>query len=199
MKIKNQPPDWYFRAYQKGGFHKKRIDKIVSMVKPNSKVLDAGCGSGIIPFLLSKKNCKIVGIDKSADCIKFASKKYNGKFLCKDLLKLNLKKKFDYIICSDVIEHFKKTDRKKLLNILDRHLKKNGYIIITFPTSFYILIEPMWKRIRKLKYPNIIFDDEEIHETVEKQEIYNELENYFFQDYGLFGLIHFIKAKKVKS
>jgi len=35
-------------------FHKNKYDKIITFVPKNSTVLDAGCGSGIISFLLTK-------------------------------------------------------------------------------------------------------------------------------------------------
>lgn len=50
-------------------------DKIINLVPENSRVLDAGCGTGILSFMLKeKKNCRVVGGDLSLRMIDFARK-----------------------------------------------------------------------------------------------------------------------------
>lgn len=175
--IKSQPGDYYYKAYFSKFsithfFHKNKYDKIISLIPKKSTVLDAGCGSGILSYLLEKrKGCKINGVDISKSCIEFASKICKGKFYQRNLLDFNLNKKYDIILCVDVIEHFLKRDRIIIIKNLKKHLEKNGKIIFVMPSQAYILlIEPLWKALRKIIYPKIKFDDEDIHELIKPEE-----------------------------
>ena len=63
------------------------------------RLLDVACGTGNHAFLL-KKNYSIVGVDISNEMLKIARKKVSGvKILIGDMKKLDLKQKFDIIIC----------------------------------------------------------------------------------------------------
>ncbi|OGD53383.1 hypothetical protein A3K80_05345 [Candidatus Bathyarchaeota archaeon RBG_13_38_9] len=55
---------------------KEERNNIIDMVPEGSIVLDAGCGTGKLCFLLKqRKNCKVVGIDSSLKMIVFAQRK----------------------------------------------------------------------------------------------------------------------------
>jgi len=89
-----QEAGWYFDAYFKGKgilhiFHKKRVNKICSLVPDNKDILDCGCGSGILVYLLSKKAKSISGVDIRKECIDFCNKKIGGNFRQGDLMTLN--------------------------------------------------------------------------------------------------------------
>ena len=113
MKLVDQPPDYYFATYFSWRylahfFHKRRIDKVISLVPEKSFVLDAGCGSGVVPFLLASRNgCEGVGLDIRKECLEFASENVPAfKFYQEDIRNFSLPHKFDVVICMDVIEHF---------------------------------------------------------------------------------------------
>lgn len=161
-------------------FYKSKIDKIISFVSNEGFILDAGCGSGILLFLLkNSRNLKLFGIDIRKDCIDFCSKICKNKnFYCADLRNFSLNRKFNTIICSDVIEHFCPKDQKKVMDNLNHHIENNGLLILIFPSKLFIkVIERIWKKIRKLIYPKIIFDDEGIHILVNEKKLYRYLKD----------------------
>jgi SAM-dependent methyltransferase len=144
------------------------MDKMVSLVPAGSFVLDAGCGSGIVPFLLSKNNsCTGVGIDIRKECTEFAEVRVQGfKFYPADIKNFSLPERFDVVICMEVLEHFSPEDREKVIDRLDAHLKPGGILILSFPSRLYFFIEPFWKVLRKRLHREMIFDDDEYHALI---------------------------------
>ncbi len=110
---------------------KDAVLKLISW--KNKEVLDAGCGTGEMPFLIAKKGAKrIVGIDYSQSAIQEAEKNYhlsNLSFLCADLQKV--KGTFDVIVSLGTIEHI--DDPLAALRRLKKLLKPGGSLIVTCP------------------------------------------------------------------
>lgn len=131
MGAVDQPPDYYSKTYFSRRYlahfvHKRRINKIILLISQGNFVLDAGCGSGIVPFLLAtKNNCTGVGIDIRKECIDFASSCNPAfKFYQKDIKRsFSLHYKFDIVLCMEVLEHFDSISQTKIINCLDSHLK----------------------------------------------------------------------------
>lgn len=108
---------------------------LLSKIK-GSKILDIGCGSGIILDVIrkfKKQNIELVLLDISENMIKLAKKKAekynikNIKFVVKDFLKYNTNEKFDYIFAVFSIPLTDTVIRK-----VKKLLKKGGkgYLII---------------------------------------------------------------------
>lgn len=97
------------------------------------KILDAGCGPGIYAGTLGERGFKVSAIDVNVDKVNFLKRnlnKVNARIA--DLKKLPFKDRtFDYLICSDVLEHIK--NDKKAFSEMARVLKKQGILIITVP------------------------------------------------------------------
>ena len=118
----------------------KEILKIFNKIPKNKliEILDLGCGKAYLDVELAKIGCYVTAVDISYEAILFAKNlaKKNGvgnsiEFIQSDLTKLRLKKKYDIIICSEVIEHFKDDDA--IVSIVYTNLKKGGWGIITTP------------------------------------------------------------------
>jgi len=101
-----------------------------------SRILDIGCGSGIILDVLhkfNKKNIELVMLDISENMIKLAKKKakkynfINIKFVVNDFLKYNTDEKFDYIFAVFSVPLTNKVI-KKVKNLLKSNGK--GYLIV---------------------------------------------------------------------
>ncbi|HEY59648.1 MAG TPA: glycosyltransferase [Anaerolineae bacterium] len=86
-----------------GGYYRKRLQQIHQfLVPPSMKVLEVGCGRG--DLLASLKPSKGVGIDLSGEMVNRARKRNPEiTFQQADLHELELDKKFDFIIMSDLI------------------------------------------------------------------------------------------------
>lgn len=105
------------------------------------KVLDVGCGEGMWTFFLkTERNASDVdGIDIHKPYLDFC-RKLN---LFENLYEMNLEKelkldkKYDYIICSEVVEHLEKKSALRLLSALKDMLNENGMLVVTTPTYFF--------------------------------------------------------------
>lgn len=206
MKVINQPSDYYLKAYFSPKrfvhqFHKKRIDKIISMIPNNSFVLDAGCGSAIVPYLLStKSDCTGIGIDIRNECIDFASKQVPAfKFYQADIKSFSLPYKFDVVLCSEVLEHFDSKCQDHIIDCLHTHLKDRGFMVLTFPNKIYFIFEPLWKLIRRLIHPGTFYDDDYHHPIPLKNFIKGLLSRgYSVVSSGIYnmGLLYYIVMRK---
>ena len=66
------------------------IKSFSSLFKPNSTILDLGCGSGYITDYLNKQNLNAIGIDFSSEMLNIAKEKYpQVKFLLDDFMNIN--------------------------------------------------------------------------------------------------------------
>ena len=115
-----------------------RMTYILEQIKnrdiKNLKILDVGCGGGIICEPLARLGAKVTGIDFAPNNIKAAkihSKKNKLKinYIYKDIEKSNLDKKFDIILMFEVLEHL--DNWKKTIRNIKKNLNKNGIIIIS--------------------------------------------------------------------
>ena len=99
------------------------------------KILDLGCGGGILSESLAEEGADLIAIDQSKKLINEAIKRAKSKNLkinyqCTSIKNLKEKNtKFDIIICLEVIEHVE--DYKNFLKFTFECLKKNGIIIFS--------------------------------------------------------------------
>ena len=111
---------------------KKIIDEL--KLNGNEKVLDLGCGDGLLTKLIAEKvpNGNVLGIDSSSSMIDTAQgiKKNNLIFVLKNITDINYENKFD-IIYSNAALHWVK-DHKSLLNKCIKALKVSGKIRFNF-------------------------------------------------------------------
>jgi 2-polyprenyl-3-methyl-5-hydroxy-6-metoxy-1,4-benzoquinol methylase len=110
----------------------ERVNKIVELSGKGDKMLDIGCGVGLIGELVIKKGNTVYGLDLSKGAVKNAVKR-GLKARTFDIRKpLPYKNNFfDGIIMGEIIEHVVDTD--DFLQKAKRILRKDGYIIITTP------------------------------------------------------------------
>lgn len=77
----------------------------------SKNILEVGCGTGELSYLINKKYKKnVLGIDVSEEAIKFANENYknlNLQFKILNLINETVNESYDLAICSNVLEHFK--------------------------------------------------------------------------------------------
>lgn len=119
------------KKFGPASLHCRRISKKMIKNLSYKSVLDIGCGQGSLLLELKKENKgkEFYGLDISEKAISLAKKKAPfAKFFILDIQKNHLKKKFDLIITSEILEHLE-DDQKALKNI--RKMSKNYLLVYT--------------------------------------------------------------------
>ncbi|KAH9207064.1 S-adenosyl-L-methionine-dependent methyltransferase [Leptodontidium sp. 2 PMI_412] len=77
----------YENAYADNKIKKSCITHAISLLRPSSKVLDVGCGTGIpVSSMLSKANLFVVGFDISPKMVALARSRVKGDFSVFDIV-----------------------------------------------------------------------------------------------------------------
>ncbi len=97
------------------------------------KILDVGCGGGLLSEPMCRLGAKVTGIDASDKNIKIAklhSKKNNLQidYFCSSPEKFNTEDKFDVILNMEIVEHVE--DVNFFLESCSKLLKKNGIMFV---------------------------------------------------------------------
>ena len=169
-------------------------------------VLDIGCGAGTISLYIASKGYNVLGIDISQTAIDACreSKQQLGLkkvfFETYDFPSNYPKGKFDFIICSEVIEHI--NDDDKAFEIMSSKLKRGGILILTTPSKNAPLfrmgllntfernvghvrrynLKEMLKKVKKYEFT-----------VVEVGQTEGILRNYLFTNFWAGKIIRFIK------
>lgn len=121
-----------------------RLEYITSKIKENFsvnnkldklKILDAGCGGGLLSIPLSRLGANIHGVDLGKENIEAAKLKasresLNVNFETKDISRLvEDKAKYDVVICSEVLEHVDNV--QEFISSLAKLVNKDGILIMT--------------------------------------------------------------------
>lgn len=123
-------PQMYYRL--------RRIIDLLSTYMRRGIVLDAGCGDGLLSFMMQKAGFTVHAVDAASSCIQFIrskvkSKRISGLLAQKaSLLDLPFKNNyFDGITCGEVLEHISADE--KVIQEFFRVLKPRGVCVITTP------------------------------------------------------------------
>lgn len=100
--------------------------------------IDIGCGPGYFTRELSYKGWKTTAIDNNNEHVEsvktYASETYLGDVL--SVLSRLPGDQHELVLSLEIIEHMSKDQGKKLLNEINRVLKKNGVLVISTPNRF---------------------------------------------------------------
>lgn len=107
-----------------------------SLSKPNSTILEIGCGPGnITKYLLAKRpDFNIFGIDISPNMIELAkANNPNASFQVMDIRQIDqIESKFDGIVCGFCLPYLSETDCQKLIVDCYNLMDNNGLLYISF-------------------------------------------------------------------
>lgn len=135
-------------------YWKRYVNNIIKLLSPEKKssLFEVGCGSGALLYLLKDKFKDYAGCDYSKDLVSIASKYLNKeKIFFQNAEKLNLKKKFDYVIASSVFEYLTSNEIKKVLPNMVNKSKKKILILEILNKSFEKEFLKKFKKKQKLK------------------------------------------------
>ena len=131
--------DWWNKSGHYKLLHRLnpvRLEYILSKCNiQDTRILDVGCGGGILSEQLHKQGAKVTGIDSSSKSITIArqhaeEQNYNIKYINKSIFDITDFDSFDFIVCFEMIEHIDKpNDLIKKINELSA--KKSGLFLST--------------------------------------------------------------------
>ena len=180
------------------------------------KILDIGCGGGLLCEPLSKLGAQVVGIDASEKNIKIAkihAKKNNLRinYYCASPENFISKEKFDVVLNMEIIEHVQNVNL--FLKESSKFLKKNGIMFIatlnkTLKSYLFAILGAeyllRWLPIGTHDW-NMFVKPEDLEEMCKKNslvldEIYGVKYNVLSRDWGLSsdnGVNYMARFKKI--
>ncbi|WP_045168486.1 class I SAM-dependent methyltransferase [Caldicellulosiruptor morganii] len=120
----------------------EKLNKIIEKIqlKIGDKVLDVGCGTGVLVEYILKsvgQQGSYLGVDISEKMIEKAKEKYKGienvDFVCSDATELFFREHFDAIICYSVFPHIQ--DKEMAVKKFSQMLKEGGRLAIAHSES----------------------------------------------------------------
>ena len=173
-------------------------DKPLSSIK----VLDIGCGGGLVSEPMYRLGAEVTGLDaslKNINVAKLHAKKNNLKirYLNSSPEKKDLNEKFDVILCLEIVEHIENLDI--FLKASSELLKKNGIIFIaTINRTFQSYLKAIVGAEYILKWLPIGTHD--WNKFLKPDEIENQLTSLNFNKLSLDGFQYNILTKEwIKS
>jgi len=126
-----------------------------SNIPVKTKILDLGCGAGVLAAFLSINKRKVVGVDFSRTSLNYARKLKkklclsDTSFIKSDVLNLKMPKEtFDYTLCLGVLHHME--DPYAGFQVQCALTKKGGFLILGLYNTYGRLIPKLRKLFFKL-------------------------------------------------
>lgn len=126
------------------------IEWIKPQIKPNQRILDAGCGSGVVLVPLTKAGYDVVGVDIDTMMLSYAQQALFEAALPVQLYEHDLRtpfsQTFDVILLfNDVVNYFKGV--KTVFNTLKKALNPNGIILMDFYKEDYLSVMDRYEEL----------------------------------------------------
>jgi SAM-dependent methyltransferase len=157
-------------------------EQINPFLRPDSMVLDVGCGTGEIILYLNPVK-KYLGVDRNAGYIKKALNRLNNKnifFKCLDLndnkCKVELNGEWDAILMVGLLHHMSDEEGENLIKVLTELMNINTTLFILEPIytnrqsklSRYIVSKDRGRNVRELSgYLRLLQDFSEIKHEID--------------------------------
>ena len=131
--------DWWNKSGHYKLLHRLnpiRLQYILSKCDLNKKkVLDIGCGGGILSEELYKQGAKVTGLDSSSKSISIARQhaeqnNYDIKYINNSIFEITDLDIYDFVICFEMIEHIDKPN-DLIKKIKEHSSKKSGLFLST--------------------------------------------------------------------
>ena len=150
-------------------------------LKPDSNVLEIGCGIGTVSHLILKgiPQGSFVGLDISSESIKMAQQ-FNAfhkkaEFMVNDMSNFTHKTKFDFVVFPDVLEHIPVEQHANIFKTIAELMSPNGIVLINIPEPNYL----DWMRIHQPEGLQII------DQSLSMQDLLNNSYPYGFKLFSM--------------
>jgi len=150
-------------------------------LKPDSNVLEIGCGIGTVSHLILKyiTQGSFVGLDISSESIKMAQQ-FNAfhkkaEFFVDDMSHFTHKTKFDFVVFPDVLEHIPVEQHANIFKTIGELTTPTATVIINIPEPNYL----NWVRLNDPDKLQII------DQSLSMQDLLNNSYPYGFKLYSM--------------
>lgn len=138
--------DFYIRTTGSKIFYMDSVKRIVEFaeIKPNERVLDVGCGNGILVKHITRITNNVTGLDSSPNMIKLATESNPDlRFLISDCCNIAIdRENFDCIVSRALFQHLLKREHTLFLKEAKRLLVDGGRLILFTPYNSKIGMIP---------------------------------------------------------
>ena len=167
-KTYNAIADFYVKEASLDHEDKTYLDSFLKTVSGN-KILDLGCGPGILSKYLSNLGYDVTGVDFAEQMISIARGIVpDTKFIVSDVASLELDDKFDGIVLAHFLIHFSKEENIQILNKLHTLMNPDASLFIQFSANLTpgIQDEPL-DDTGKLKMWRYSYDEDSMLELLD--------------------------------
>ena len=139
-----------------GGFNYNEIASFILEQDFGKVGLELGSGSGEITIKLAENGKNITAVDNSIEMLNIAEKKalkkaLNVRFLCENIVDLELDKKFDFIIAiCDVFNYLNRDELKIVIDKCYNMLSDGGILFFDVSSSY---------KLKEILGDNLYFED----------------------------------------
>jgi 2-polyprenyl-3-methyl-5-hydroxy-6-metoxy-1,4-benzoquinol methylase len=115
------------------------LAKLARLIAPGSKVLDVGCGPGVLgEYLTRERGCIVDGVEIFAEAARIAARSFH-EVIVADLETFVFDplrgRSYDYVVCADVLEHLR--NGAFVARQLPPLLAPNGRVLLSIPNVAY--------------------------------------------------------------
>jgi len=122
--------NWWYQS------KRELFNKILtSLHRKFTSALDIGCGVGSHLGVLQKHAAHVEGIDFSPKAIEYCKQNGWKNIALGDVCNLKLKRKFDLVLCSELLEH---VDDHKAIKEIANVMKPGGIFLFSVPAHKYL-------------------------------------------------------------
>ncbi|MBL7479257.1 class I SAM-dependent methyltransferase [Legionella bononiensis] len=133
-QVYNEIIDWFDLNRSKDlSMEKFYLNFIQKYLKPKSKILDVGCGTGepIAQFLITE-GYEVTGIDASIKMIELCKQRFpKSTWILADMRTLDLNEQYHAVIAWHSLFHLPHDDQRMTLKLLASFVDKQGLLIFT--------------------------------------------------------------------
>ena len=184
-------------------YHRSRLDPFLDLMAqahPGGRVLDLGCGTGVVALAAAARGFRVVGVDHSPDMLEIARRKARDAGLADavafevgeaDHLRFG-ENEFDGVTCQGLLHHL--PELGPCLAEASRVLKPGGFLYVSEPTRDATPLKRgllgAW-RARPRRRPEAAADDEPetVEEPIPSAELLEHLDRLGFR-YSVEFLTH---------
>ena len=144
----------------------EEVKKDLNRLRPNSKILDLGCGTGHLSQYIKEMGFEVIGLDPSLKMLELAKNNFfNITFIEGISAQLPFEDNlFDYVVSIEVLRYLNPRDVEKTYKEISRVLKPSGFFNVTHVNKFSLDMYYIFYHIKKFlinvngqKYHNCYF------------------------------------------